>query len=40
MSSYSYVFSCLFATDECDEYGLDCCFCPFYNDNEDDDDEE
>ena len=37
MSNWSYVFNCLFATKDCDECGMDCWLCPYYDENEDDD---
>lgn len=35
MSNWNYVFNCLFRTEECDEFGMDCCICPYYDRNED-----
>ena len=36
MSTMFYVFSCPFADDRCDEFGLDCSTCVFYREEEDD----
>ena len=39
MCNFSYVFSCLFATEECDKYGSDCWLCPYYDEEEDEEEE-
>ncbi len=40
MSNWSYVFSCMFKNDDCDEFGMDCWCCPYYDEDEDDKDED
>ena len=40
MSTMFYVFSCPFADDRCDEFGLDCPMCVFYREEEDEEEEE
>ena len=40
MANVSYVCSCLFRTEECNVHGIYCSLCPFYNEQEDEDNNE
>lgn len=37
MSSPYFVIVCPYSDDNCDEYGYDCPYCPFYNEEDDED---
>lgn len=39
MSNFYYVISCVFREEDCDEYGSDCYLCPFYREEDEDDEE-
>lgn len=36
MSDYFYVLNCIFSDESCDECGLDCYLCPYYDEEEED----